>query len=452
MAKVKKWLTGFYTLLFLIIFCIVMFVDKKIEYSCKNGCSLSNIALFIVGSFLALITVACFNCFNRWFAYYLQKLSKRESYLFLIIANILLLVVQLYILKNIYFETGWDCSVLAWVSDGLAYNNFDINAGFPGDYFSTYPNNLWLTFVLAIIKKIDIGIGLDTPYVASILVGIIGVNISIFYLAIIVKEITGSRLYSGLAWIIAAGYIGLSPWCIIPYSDVFALFFTVVILYLYVRKVCSKYFIWRWFLITMISFIGYKIKPSVMIVWISILINTLIQIKSRKEWIQKGWKMAVIVGICGLLTGGITNMIKDYIGFVPDDNKRFTVTHFAMMGLNEISTGAYYHDDVLYSASFPNVEERVNGNLIRIKERMISRGFVKNLYFFIQKLLMNYNDGSFAWTKEGGFFQTIPPVPNIFISSYLRHFYYAENNTTIYDLACNIVFECNSWMELLEIR
>lgn len=431
MGKIKKYITICYTLLFGMIFCMVLFIDKRIEYGNKNNCSLSNIVLFIIGSFVIIIAIISY---YRYFACYLQKRNRKECYSLLIIVNGILFLIQVYVFKNIYFESNWDCGMLAEVSEGLAYHNYDINYGFSGDYFSRYPNNVWLTFILTIIKKINIWIGFTTPYFATVLIGIVGVNLSLFFLTIIVKEFTKDRQCSAITWIIAAIYLGLSPWCNIPYSDIFSMYFTVFILYLYVRRSYAKSSTQRWFMITMLSFIGYQIKPTVIIVWIAILIYSILSIKSRKELIKKGYRFVILVGICSLIISISTNIIMNYIGLMPDKNKSFSITHFAMMGLNEVTTGGFYSEDVEYSASFSNVSERIEGNRKRIKERIENRGLSGNFYFFIKKLIMNYNDGSFAWAKEGDFFKTIRPVPNIFISIWLRHFYYAENNSAIYNI------------------
>lgn len=410
---------------------MIMILDKRVEYSNKNNCNLNNFVLFIAGSFVTTVIVFVY---QYSFVYYFQKQNKRKCILLLMAANFLLFIIQIYIFRNIYFESNWDCGTLAEVSEGLAYHNYDINAGFSGDYFSRYPNNVWLTFFLMIIKKVNIWIGFTTPYFASVLAGIVGVNLSVFLLTIIVKELTNSRQWAGMAWMIAAGYIGLSPWNSIPYSDVFGLFFTVVILYLYIRRKHSKFPALRQCIITILSFVGYQIKPTVIIVWVAILIHTLIEIKSWKEFFRKGCQIAIILVICNLLISSATNWIVNDMGLVSDNNKRFTITHYIMMGLNEASTGGFYDKDVEYSASFDNVEERVNGNITVIKNRIMKNGLWGGIGFAIKKVVMNYNDGSFAWTKEGGFFKTISSAPNIFASVWLRYFYYAENNSVIYNI------------------
>lgn len=431
MIKIRKYLTVFYTVLFMIIFCMILFIDKNIEYANKNNCDVSNIVLLIVGIIITVIVVIGY---YRYFACYLQKRNKKECYFLLITANIVLFFIQLYIFKNIYFESNWDCGMLAEVSEGLAYHNYDINFGFSGDYFSRYPNNVWLTFVLTVIKKVNIWIGLETPYFATVLTGIAGVNLSVFFLTLIVNELTKDRQCSALAWIMAAVYLGLSPWCSIPYSDIFSMYFTVWIFYLYVRRNYAKYALLRWFFITLLSFIGYQIKPTVIIVWIAILIYQILSVKSKKELLKKGCQVIILSGICSLIMDYSTDMIKNNIGFIPDDNKSFSIAHYAMMGLNEATTGGFYSDDVEYSASFSSVKERTDGNIKRIKERVKGRGISENFSFFIRKLIMNYNDGSFAWAKEGDFFKTISSPPNIWISVGLRHFYYGENNVVIYNI------------------
>ncbi len=87
---------------------MILFIDKNIEYANKNNCDVSNIVLLIVGIIITVIVVIGY---YRYFACYLQKRNKKECYFLLITANIVLFFIQLYIFKNIYFESNWDCGM-----------------------------------------------------------------------------------------------------------------------------------------------------------------------------------------------------------------------------------------------------------------------------------------------------------------------------------------------------
>ena len=63
--------------------------------------------------------------------------------------------VQLYVVSNYYFITGWDAGVLCDAARGIAEGQTYGKGSFLSYYFSTYPNNLFLLSVFSGIMKLD---------------------------------------------------------------------------------------------------------------------------------------------------------------------------------------------------------------------------------------------------------------------------------------------------------
>ena len=78
-----------------------------------------------------------------------------------------------------------------------------------------------------------------------------------------------------------------------------------------------------------------------------------------------------------------------------------------MMGLNPETKGVYSAEDVRYSRSFVTASERTQANIAVGNQRLQEMGFFGTLKQLAQKMLTLYNDGTFAWGKEGNFLHII---------------------------------------------
>lgn len=427
----RKILVGCYAILFSFILFLLLIFDKSLSYANKNACTYSNIILFITGIVMAGCLLIIYIKFIKK---HVDMLSTKLCYTILWTGTVLFFVVQLYVFYAVYFQTGWDCGTLEEITNGLVYKNIDINDGFYGYYLSTYPNNVWLVFVQYIIKWVAYHFGVKDLYFSTVVVGIMLVNFSCVLTTINVQKVMGNRHVSLGVYLLSCVYMGLSPWCIIPYSDIYAIFFTTLILYLYVMRKQAKNVYVRTVEICLTAILGYFIKPTVIIVLIAI---TIVEGLKMLNEFKKKWKMAIalicIFAICFVAGKGFTSLVKNVIGLKPDTNLEYSLYHYAMMGLNDESTGTFLVEDVNYSASFPNQEERKNGNIEVIKTRLSEKGVVGLAKFETKKLLMNYNNGSLAWCGEGNFFNNVFDQ-GVYGANILKRFYYAEDNADIYNI------------------
>lgn len=443
LSKIEKIFIGIFTVMFFLTFMLILFIDKGIQYSNQSRVTIPNIILFIIG----ILLFAIWLLFYRKIVYsHISGLSSKQCRRILMAVNLLFLAVQIFVFYNIYFQTGWDTGTLAEVSHELAKGNYDINPTFFGDYLSRYPNNVLLTFLLVLIKKISLQAGITDTYFVTVLLGIIGVNIVCYLITLIVKEITKSRHYAAISYVFSVFFIGLSPWCVIPYSDIYAMFFTTVLLYLYVRRKYSKRPLARAFAIILIAFIGTMIKPTVVIVLIAMAINEFLHMTSGRDAGKKMGRWLIGAVLSAIIVSASVRFATSYIGLIPNENAEFSLTHYAMMGLNDETTGGFYGPDVDYSISFPNTAERTAANLEVIQERLTKKGLWGLIKFEVKKMMMNYNDGSYSWTNEGEFFKDTSLAPDTLISEKLRDIYYANDNAFIFNSSQVI------WLVLLSLN
>lgn len=418
-----KIIIGLFGIMILMILGMNIIFSQGMDYVCKNNVTMSNGVLLILGIIGVLVLGTIYNIFFRR---RINKLSKRECNILLIVACIILLIIQLYIAYNIYFLSGWDVSILRNTSTDLAnqqlLNSQYVNYG----YFTRYPNNVFLTFIFTIIKEVAIFLKIENLDFSLVVISVLLVNISAWFITKSAAIIFKNRYYSVLTLFIYSIYIALSPWITIPYSDSYSIIFTTAVLYFYLnRKNMNEYLAWS--LIFILSLIGYLIKPTCIIILIAIMLVEFWKFVfySNKRKLRCTRFLLVLLS-CMIVFLTIKNYSNNYIGYEENEADAFPLTHFLMMGMNPVTKGVYYEDDVMYTASFIGKEEKIKANLEMVKKRLEDYGISGYFKLLGEKLMTNYNDGTFAWSVEGGFYLTVLEAPNNSSAKILRDIYYYD--------------------------
>lgn len=134
-------------------------------------------------------------------------------------------------------------------------------------------------------------------------------------------------------------------------------------------------------------------------------------------------KVAICVLVAVMWVAGLDKAVLGMNKTELDDEKAMTMTHYFMMGLNEESDGVYSEEDVNFSRSFENKAERKKGNMEVIKQRFQKMGIGGYIRHLAKKNIANYNDGTFAWCREGSFFVEMPEKASS-VATFLRRFYW----------------------------
>ncbi len=336
---------------------------------------------------------------------------------------------QFYAAGNILFESGWDAGYIVASARAMATAQ-----PFDAGYYSSYPNNLLLTFLLTYLIRFNNALGLFIG--SQSLMCIVTVNCFINSLTCLLVYRTArlflqpSSAFAG--FLLAICSFGISPWVVICYSDSLGLFFPLLTFYLYVRPEPRKKI--RWICrggSLLLGCIGYNIKPTAMIIVLAILLVEAFHQLAKKR--LGAWKHLAAMVLCvalslGAVHGAVTLLCQRYdITLNPD--RQIGMAHFLMMGANEERDGAFYSEDVDFSNSFSTCSERNRADLQRAVSRY--RDFTPGRYgrFLTRKLLTVYNDGTFAWGAEGSFLSILYPPANHRASPLLRSiFYYDYSN------------------------
>ncbi len=393
------------------------------DYAYKKTFLLSNILIVSIAIVLFISGSIIYSVHNK--SRFESKNRLDLDKIVLIITAVLFLG-QCYVCYNIFFMTNWDVLVVLGTAQ-------DITSGAKGTqinlhYFSTYPNNLFITYFQVIILKINNWLGIfNNDYFAMCIVVVNCLINSVACLLVYktAKIFTGCK-YAFVAFCFAVLSFGISSWSVICYSDSLALFVPILSIYLYCKPGEKRYTRAVYLLGAMVvSMVGYFIKPQCAIVGIAILFIEFIRLLgnfSVKKIVRPVavCLMAVITVSCVNLIIGLGNKMVD---MQIDENRKLGFTHFLMMGANESTNGSFWEEDVLFSQSFSTPEERSEANLNVAKQRIQDRG-IGFLGHIQKKMLTTFNDGTFAWGQEGNFYLKIPDAINNKMSPFLRSIYY----------------------------
>lgn len=402
-AAVGRGIRLLFGIMLAIILFVVLVIDKNIIYSAN--CMLETLApnLPLVFFPLPWVALVLFLWFKSPFSGSLSLFCNKHFGWILGVSAVIFFVVQTLYAYCIYFYPGWDPSIVIGYADYIARGTDTIGSNV---YFSVYPNNIPITFLLAVIQKLARSVGFaDQVYPLCVAVSLLMVNLAGVFTALSARIMSGSGVLGLGAYGFFGLVAGLSPWITIPYTDTYSIVFPALSFYLYLKAQERKQSGWlMWLGIGLSGCMGFLIKPNAGIVLIAIAIMELVKfIAGPKEARAAVARRYLMLATAIVIMAGVRQYAISYTGSEPDENYKITLTHYIMMGLNEETGGAYSSLDYSYTMSFETVEERIAGNVQEIGNRLRNYGPIGYLQFLGKKLLTNYNDGTFSWWMEGKF-------------------------------------------------
>lgn len=381
-------------IVFLWIFILLFAFSDILKYNCKHIFIIKNFILIII--YIVLLFLLKYILKNK-------KLIKNINY-DKIVKNSLpvIFLIQLYVFYHSYFVAGFDTGgiIIPSVRNILSGQSLEKMA-----YFSEYPNNLLLLTIYTGIMKFNSIFGIfsgNYDLMSIVTINCIFSLISSYLIYKICNKYFNKKI-SFFAYILSTIVITFSPWNIVCYSDSFGLIFPILLLYLYISNIEKNKKI---FLIIITAFIGFKIKPQTFIIFIAIVIIEFIRLLKKDN--KTNYKKIIIPILCSfcfifLFNFGMQKIYK-YENITLNKELEKGFSHFLMMGSNDKSSGVWNAEDVDISSSVAKKSDRVKKNLDVYKSRIKEYKLTGYFNFLSRKMLVNYNDGTFAWGFEGGFF------------------------------------------------
>lgn len=334
------------------------------------------------------------------------------------IVIILMFIAQVIFFKMIYFDPGWDVSAVIGHAENLSANP----SAFDADYFMQYPNNL---FLLKVFNKIfllcNFSGAIDYKFVL-VIINIFMVDLALWFMVLSCKRLFGKKLAIS-AFLLFSTLFAFSSWLNVPYSDTLSMVFPVLIFYLFLIYKDSNSKLRKIILIVGISaiaVIGIKVKPTTIIVVIAIGISEILLAFRQKEGRLKTiGTILLLIFISGTISITINKISSPLVvnGINVEDNvdKSVPFTHFIMIGMQSdyienrgYQYGVYSEDDLKYTLRLGTKKEKIDGNIVRIKERLNGFGPTGYIKFLFDKLNWILSDGTFYYGGEGNFMISAP--------------------------------------------
>lgn len=360
---------------------IIMLVIIIFNNFLNNETIVNNIEqLFFIGVFITVCVVL-----NNLI---LHKASEKTSKIIILVLLATFLILE--IISVIYFkvERNWD---FKWVMD-TAEDLAKTGGTDKLHYFQVFPNNIGALTIVTLSMWITNGAEIGA-YIANI----IFVFLSAIFAMLASKKIGGYKLAINtlLIMLLCCPIYLYTP---IVYTDTLSIFIPVATLYFWLlaketNNKRKKYIYWG--ILSILSVIGYSLKPVAMIVYIAIIIETIIY---NRKYIKQ-LAVSLILFIILLVS---YNTAEEKI-IIKNSPWTYPFTHWIMMGLNKpeseggtsIGWGAYSAEDNEYTGVQPSVELKKEANIKRIKERLSEFGFIGYIEFLFNKFEYVWNDGTY---------------------------------------------------------
>ncbi len=396
--KAKKWMRIIIEKLYLIVMFLILIATLLVDKYNENN-SFMNQANWANGGYYLL---AALILFAIAFFYYKKKdkdIGKKTYYILLAVLFVLTLIPQILVSAWITPVTGGDFGTAANTAVSLAEGGT-----FQGiEYYEIHPNNVNITVLLSWIY------GIVGKWSLVVLVSAFCTNISVILAAYVVRKVTGNRLSALIIAALGELVIALAGRAFLPYSDTLAMPFIIGMFAVYFSGMKNRF---KLPLILMLGMIGSWVKVTALIPMLALGIYIFLTASPfkglaaylkgmKKDGIRagKGLIIAVILSVLVLAGGFIAGKcVRKQYDYQAGEKARGWQFMF-MVGQNNKNTGQVGGDHGVY---WKKIQKKYSSRSDQLKAcfdtalTLISdRGPVGNVMFYIKKLNVAFNDGSF---------------------------------------------------------
>lgn len=265
------------------------------------------------------------------------------------------------------------------------------------NYFSIYPNNIPLCIFEYFMLKLGNFFGLKYEhyllYIDSI--NVVMIDLAMFFAYQIIKIKKDAK--AAVKFLILCAFNPLIyAYSVLVYTSTLSMPFILGGIYFYIKvrtqeKTLKKYL--YIVLTTLTLYMGFKLRVTVLITFIAIVLHFLMQMQKKLEnekLINIAKKMILIILTLVIAAGIYQGIERTYVKF--DYSKTgFPVTHWLMMGAQ--GSGGFNTEDFNYTLSFNTKEERIQANLLEYKKRIQNMGVKGLIQLSMNKLKATWSDG-----------------------------------------------------------
>ena len=300
-----------------------------------------------------------------------------------IVFQILSFIIMLFATFKLEVDFSWDWGlIIRQASQGVLGEEIEYF-----HYYAQYPNNQFLFCALSaffhIIKWIIPTADIQVFKSASMVLACTMTQVTITFIYLIICRIYNKKigLLAGIFALLGLHYYLYSQFA---YTDIPAMLIMTIAVYLFVCSINSDKKQLYYIVIAILGGLVFKIKVMAFILFIAIAIDILLNTKGIKNTI----KNLIIYVITILIVISSLSAVLNYSFKYNDeiyDKYKYPPTHWIMMGLG--GTGGYNEEDVMYTMTSGNYEQKVKNNITIIKKRICEKGiFGMAKHIFCTKL------------------------------------------------------------------
>lgn len=431
---------------FLPVLICVAFVGTNMDYweTVKVSTRLPNPVLLVI----ALPGMAlCVFLFRKFSHVRFSARGNRIANGVLFCLFFLLFLINIQVAKEIAFHLPTDYMMVS----GVAYK---VAKGEPVGsfiYLSMYPNNIPISYILGRLYR-KAAEWKNYPYIYEFFwlqVNCALISVAGLFSCLTVKKLTGKPMPVIAAFGLYLMLGGISPWKIAAYTDTYSMVFPVLCVYLYLCYRDAGH-LWSKYICLLLSIAagmtGGFIKPSVYVVVIALSGWELIRFLTDP---RQYWKILLPTILMVLAFAWGTDAYRDHLidqmGLDFNEELEAGWQQYFLMGLNEETTGAYYSEDALFGQFQDSRSDRIQEELRRAAGRLKDRGVWGSIWFYLRKLVMTFNDGTFGWNMEIYIYDRYPDsmASNTALTQRLRSIFWSnEMNYDVggYHTLCQLVW------------
>lgn len=311
--------------------------------------------------------------------------------------------------------------------------NGQLNTQLP--YFQHYSNNYCFILLLYYFYSFLSFLHITDVWLPTIVLNVAFIDLGIFLTYKIAKKISNTRkatIVLLLCLLCPTTYV----WEGFTYTNTCSIPFIMGLLYLFL---CLQNAILNWRTYIQLTLFGILLVFGVLIRSTTLLPIIAMFLTSCLKHLRNFNKLKALQYAKQVLLKAIILLVTIFVSFflwtciksahIPpvDKDNTFPVTHWIMMGTKDF--GKYNREDLLYTSSLPTYEDKINGNLSVIKERLSSltpHGYYNLCY---KKLYSVWGDGSDECIVKSKSAFYYPPLynyvygtKNLFFAFYIQLF------------------------------
>lgn len=309
---------------------------------------------------------------------------------------IFILLITCLVISGLYFKVNptWDMGTTfdiakEYVEKGTYTNTF---------YLSQFPNNIMMTIIDVILLK-----GMSVLGVKDFITGITIVTAFVIFMSIFISFFIIKKVYNrkkALTFLLIAFFTTpLYLYAAEYYTDTFSMIIPVLLLYIWIYME-DEHPLWRRIftdiIFSIILFVGIKLKLTSAFVVIAILFYEIICGKCKR--VIK--KMIIIIPVIVLLLITFNFVVVDKLA--PKDERNLNEVpkeHWIMMGMNGVGNFSYSEYGYTNAPENKTFEQKKRADIIKIKERIVTRTANEHIKNLSGKLFFAWHDGTY-WAPD----------------------------------------------------